>query len=271
MSSIKEAQGLHFNTAPAPHHAFWSTTAPLPSGLAISVHTSDLGHPVLRVAPVKRYVPAGTHAPVQVQATYTLDGGRPTPLQFSAQFVYGPRVPLPEDLEAQVRAEATVAVAAVVVSAPSFAGEWDAATGEMEAERAERDSKLASRVAAAVATTLAAAGTPVDSERLSGDPRIVELTAELTREPADTPTGDEVVARAAAALTADAAARIEKAQRLSGLEFTALLAERLSEALPGVPTDSTRRAAEAVYDVAHAVYYGTGHFPDRAPGEPHPS
>lgn len=264
MSTRNEAPGLRFHDAAAPDRPYWSTTQPLPAGLAISVQTVDSDQ-VLAVTTVKRYVPAGTHAPVQVQATYALSDARPAPLRFSAQWVYGAREPLPAELLDQVTGEVGAAVTAVVATAPSFAAEWDALRARSAAAASQHTDDQVVRVAAAAAMAFAALGVPADAERLAADPRVRALVAEHAC--SDAPSivsGGEATDRLVAALGADARVRLEATERLSELEFTALLAETLTAHVDGMDAGLARRAASVSYDVCHSVYYGTAGFPDRA-------
>jgi hypothetical protein len=285
MHTRREAEGLVLRVAErgdgTTRHLFRSA-APLPRGLLVEVAASAQG-PVLRVAtgPAAgaRYVPAGTHAPIQVNGTYTVVDGEIDTVSFSATYVFGARGLVGPELLEIAAADALEVVTVVVALAPSFpklweaaaAQRWDAAAERARIERATVVAKVSVAVNEAAVAALTEALGPAAAEAVAERAELVELLAgRVVPEPDQPPTDERgwaVQDAARSVLSARATEAIARQERLSEAEFIACAADAILAATPGISTDDARSAAAAAYNLMHAVYYGTGRFPDRAPNE----
>lgn len=252
---------------------YYSSKSPLAAGLGASVFApADSSEPSIRVftggALASRYLPRGTNAPVQIQATYKVSDGKATAVSFSAQFEFGPRTELPEALCASAQAEVSEFVTRIVAGVPSFPALWDSAAEQITARSAHTTRRRARAVAAAVAQALASHGEPAPSiDELAADPRVASLAAEAT-EPSTGPVrGDDVVRNTQVNLSAAAKDRFASNERLSELEFIAFTMEEFLRRNATASETLVREVVSFTYGMMFDVHYGTGFFPDRAPVE----
>lgn len=267
---------------------FWRSKAW--PGLSAEIHVSHTDGPLLRVSTGgylhAKYVPEGTHAPVQTQATYSPGpDGTLVERSLSVTFEYGAQpAPVPDELRSQVGREAATFVTTVVTCSSSFADRWDGAVAaanaaiaakhqeKVDAARGRVTDALAGELTAILDRVAAQVGAPSPSGRdLAAHPALAEL-ASLIHVADDTDPvlfagpAQRIVERTTSHLAAGAARRLHAGVRLSEAEFLAAAAATVQDRHPDADATVVRDAVQAAYDLAHACTYGAG-FPDAAGAE----